>query len=294
MLYVTTSNGVHRVRCQNGLSECILHRRRARGLFRRASLGFFGIAAHGPSGKILVASRQRLGTRKIAKPTTDCILFAIDPRSLDISVAGTVRDVHDVHQIACWGAFVFLTDTGKNRVLGYDLCAGATKLVLNLGEERRDVNHVNALLVHDGALWIGLNNRGVTDAEILRVPLDEGLPDGEVLAHSIGEVFKVPGLRHSHDLIPFGDTFLACASHEGRVHRADTGDVVLEAEQWTRGLAATPDALWVGASEIAERSKRHEKLRDGCVLRYSHEFELLERVRLKGAGQVNDLLWYPS
>ena len=293
MLYVTTSNGVLRVHSGSGLCERILHGR-ARGLFRRASLGFFGIAAHEPSGKILVASRQRLGTRKNGKPATDCILFAIDPRSLDVSVAGTVGDVHDVHQIACWRDLVFLTDTGKNRVIGHDLSAASTKLVLNIGDERQDVNHVNALLVHDGALWIGLNNRGETDAEILRVPLDEGLPDGEVSAYSIGEVSRVSGLRHSHDLVPFGDVFLTCASHEGRVHRADTGDAVFEAEKWTRGLAVAPDALWVGSSEIAERSKRHAKRRDGWALRYSHEFELLERVRLEGAGQVNDMLWCPS
>ncbi|MCH8204244.1 MAG: ATP-binding cassette domain-containing protein [Candidatus Hydrogenedentes bacterium] len=98
----------------------------------------------------------------------------------------------------------------------------------------------------------------------------------------MGEVSSVKGLRHSHDLLPFGALIFSCASHEGRVHRTDTGDIVFEAEKWTRGLAVAPDALWVGASEIAERSKRHEKRRDGWVLRYSHEFELLERVGLDG------------
>lgn len=291
MLYVTTSNGVYRVDSGRGTSECILRAKRRRGIFRSSPSAFFGIAIHGPSGMVLAASRERLGTPRIGKPSTDSILHAIDPPTCEHSTAGTVRDVHDVHQIACLEDIVFLTDTGKNRVIAFDLLLGETKCILNLGDERRDVNHVNALLLHESALWISLNNSGASDAEILRVPLAPGLPDGEVSAYSIGEIRSVPGLRHSHDLVPLNEILLTCASREGLVLRADTGEVLFEAEKWTRGLAVSPDALWVGASEVGDRSQRHRGRQDGWVLRYTHDFELEECITIVGAGQVNDLLW---
>lgn len=292
MLYVATSNGVYRVNSERGTSECILRTNRRRGIFRSSPSVFFGIAIHGPSGKVLAASRERLGTPRSGKPSTDCILHAIDPRTCEHSVAGTVRDVHDVHQIACSEDIVFLTDTGKNRVVAFDLKLGETRCILNLGDERRDVNHVNALLLYESALWISLNNGGASDAEILRVPLAASLPDGEVSAYSLGELRSVPGLQHSHDLVPFNDVLLTCASHESQVLRADTGAVLFETEKWTRGLAVSPDALWVGSSELGERSRRHWGRQDGWVLRYSHAFELERRITIPGAGQVNDLLWF--
>jgi hypothetical protein len=32
---------------------------------------------------------------------------------------------------------------------------------------RDDVNHINAILIHEGCWYVGLNNRGVESAELL-------------------------------------------------------------------------------------------------------------------------------
>ena len=294
MLYATTSNGVYFCDVDRAHATRVLGNKHTAGLFARAARGYFGITHHMGSGNILVASRERGRTARHNKPTTDVKLHFIDPDTHRAWLAAEVNDVHDVHQIALDDDRVFLTDTGKNRIIGYDLITGG-RTVLNVGPQRQDINHINAVRVHQGMLLIGLNNRGLQPAAVLKLPLStvSGLDDASVHdALALGQYCETPGAMHTHDLAAdsAGSVF-ACASHDGFVFDIDTGAIVLKPGGWTRGLAFTADTLWVGASQLASRENRHSESLDGEIAQYAIPGgHLLNRIVLKNAGQVNDLL----
>ncbi len=286
MLWITTSSGVLRYDpVDDDLHEVI-------PMTDRRWTGFFGIAFHERTGTIVAACRQRLGSKKIRKHSTDVLLYHIDPDTGTAEEHAAVHDVHDVHQIAIRDDTLWLTDTGLNRLHSFDLVKGTTTAVLPVGEERDDVHHLNALLVHEEHLLVGLNNRGQRDAEILRLPFPVLRDEvGEHDALSLGTISKVSGFTHTHDLEPFEGGLICCASHDGLVLRADVPAVLFEVDGWARGLAVTDDGIWSGVSRFAERSRRHAGDLDGELKLFDPSTgECLRRVTLSGAGQVNDLL----
>ncbi len=293
MLYVTTSTGVYAYDPDTDRTELILGNRHTRGWFRRRARGYFGICRHPESDLIVVASRERLGTRRHNKPTTDVILHGIKPGSGCATVIAEVPDVHDVHQIAIHGNTAVLTDTGKNRLVMIELDSGA-RVELNVGTERDDVNHINAVRVLDGKLLVGLNNRGYRGAQVLEIPTQTlaMAPGAKLDADRLGTCKPAGDVLHTHDIEPAGDDLYACASHEGCVFSLRTGDRKAKVGDWTRGLAVSPQGLWVGASQKASRRKRHsQKLSGKLVLYRLSDWQPLRQVSLQHAGQVNDLLF---
>jgi len=262
------------------------------GLFAKKSHGYFGICYSEYSDEIIVSSREKLGTPRAGKPTTDCGIHAINPVTDEYRTIGYVKDVHDVHQIAVWKSQLLLTDTGKNRVVVYDIDARRITCMINIGNDREDINHVNAVTVLGNKVYIGLNNRGNTDSEILVMPADV-LESGfeEVDAESVCSTITLQGIRHTHDVEPFGETFLVSVSHDSRVIAADTLAPVFDGENWVRGLCIKDDNLWIGQSHFAKRSKRHKKVNDGALIQYDLAGSaILQNVTLNDAGQINDLI----
>ncbi len=294
MLFATTSNGVYHCDVARGHVRRILGNRHTPGALKPEARGYFGIARHEPTRQVLVASRERHLFR-LGKLADHVRLHLIDPQTLDNSLLAVTKDVHDVHQIAWHDGRAFLTDTGKNRIVIHKPLDGE-RSVANVGGIRDDVNHINAILVHDGFLYIGLNNRGVKPAELLRLALprlyeslDGETPDLSALAEHI----VLDEIIHTHDLEP--DTngrLFACISYAGSVFEVASRQPILKVGDWTRGLAFGPDSLWVGTSELAGRKDRHSEKLDGAISLYSlPDLKLVDRLILRGAGQVNDLLY---
>lgn len=291
MLYATTRRGVFVYDSRRDEVAPVIGNGRA-GLFARRARGFYGICWHRRSGLLLVASRERLGTPRAGKRTTDVRLHFVEPGSRRHWLAAEVHDVHDVHQIACHEDFVFLTDTGKNRIHVYNLARKRPRAVVNIGPARADINHVNALLVRGDALLVGLSNRGHRDAEILflpMAPLRAGAAP-ELDAQALGRVVRVPGVRDSHGLEPWRDQLLLCASPAGRVTRAD-GTALTRVGAWARGLAPFAGGMWVGTNAFVPRTRRDNMCYDGRLVCLSEKLEILQTARLTGAGLVNDLCW---
>ena len=286
MLYITTSSGVLRHDPESDELRVLIP------MEDRRWTGFFGIACHQNSRGILAACRQRLGTKRVRKHSTDVILHRIDPQSEASEEIAAIHDIHDVHQIAVWNDIVILTDTGLNRLHLFDLSAGTTTAILPVGPERDDVHHLNALLVHEDHLLVGLNNRGHRDAEILRISLADLTVDlDDTDAFSLGSVIPVTGFAHTHDLEPFDGGLICCASHDGLVLRIDEPEVLIDVGGWTRGLAIDSDSLWVGISQFAKRSIRHSDRVDGEVRQLDvRSGDCLRSITLQGAGQVHDLI----
>ena len=292
MVFITTSNGVFRLRAEDPAPQLVLPRRRGFWFFRKGSGGFFGIAPHPAGDSVLAASREKLGTPRRDKPWTDSRLYRVfhEPQRAP-EIAVDLKDVHDVHQIATAGSLVLLTDTGLNRLVLHDLQQGRT-WARDVGGARSDINHLNAVHVADTRVLLGLNNRGDKPAEVLELDL-AGLcdPDEREDLLTVGRLRQLGQQLHTHDIEPFGGDYLYCASHDGRVHRLSDGAVLLETGGWVRGLVRDQAGLWVGASPLAERSQRHREDLDGQV----HLFDpaTLEKKKswlLQGAGQVNDLV----
>ncbi|MFC1500227.1 hypothetical protein ACFL6T_04325 [Candidatus Zixiibacteriota bacterium] len=290
MLYITTSSGVLRYDPESDELRVLIP------MEDRQWTGFFGIVWHQNSHGILTACRQRLGKKRVRKHSTDVILHRIDPRSEAAEEIAVIHDVHDVHQIAVWEDTLFLTDTGLNRLHRFDLSTGSTTAILPVGPERDDVHHLNALLVHEDHLLVGLNNRGHRDAEILRIPLSELTCDLEdVDALSLGSVIPVTGFAHTHDLEPFDGGLICCASHDGLIVRVKIPEVLINVGGWTRGLAADRGYLWVGISQFAKRSIRHTESVDGELRQLDVQSrECVRSIPLMGAGQVHDLLMHTA
>ncbi len=286
-LFVTTSGGVVVCDPRGGLVEQVVPVR------DRKWTGFFGIANHDATGRVLAACRQHLGTQRVRKHSTDVLLYSIDPETLEHEIVAEVYGVHDVHQIEAWKDLVFLTDTGLNRLHVLDLGSGEVRWIVEMGDERDDVNHLNALLVQDPVLLVGMNNRGHQDAAVMHIPLEsfrEGT-EGVIDSYAVASVEPLPGHQHTHDLEPWTKGLLACASHDGLVLRTDPPGVLFPVGGWSRGLAVDTDGIWVGISQCAERGRRHSRRLAGEVVLFAHQtYEPVQRITIKGAGQVHDLI----
>lgn len=293
MIFITTSNGVYQLHEETGNTVLVMGNKHTPGLFKKKAKGYFGICLHQPSGDILVASREKLGTPEAGKPATDCKLHRINPVTLEHKVIAEVRDLHDVHQIASHGDRVYLTDTGKNRVHVYDLNAGKVVRMINVGPLREDIHHLNALHCEARALLIGLNNRGKQNSAILELPytvidsVDSIAFDGL----EYGRLHTLHGVDHTHDIEPLENDYLICASHSGFVFRLSDKEKLIHMDNWVRGLCCDDKGIWVGTSPLASRTERHSERLDSSINYYDKTaLRLKKSINLRGSGQVNDLL----
>ena len=294
LVLVTTSNGLYKIDVEKNSSTRVFNRKKGLWVFKRGGMGYFGVAFWKNQNKILLASRERLGTPKAGKPSTDTIIYAIDPKTFEGEALLEIHDVHDVHQVACEGDSLYVTDTGKNRIFVMDLKSKTTEKTILFGDERGDVNHINAVTIHKNKIYVGLNNRGTEPAQIATLSLSEiqSMDKKEILVSpENAEVQTLADLTHTHDVLPFKESLIVCASHDGKDYDVQQGKTVIEGDEWVRGIAENPEGFWVGVSTYAERSKRHREDIDGKVRLYNPEnWQLLKTVDLVGAGQVNDVL----
>jgi len=294
VLYITTSNGVYTYREKDGKLTLILKNRHSPGFFRKRAKGYFGICIHEPTNRLIVSSRERLGTANAGKITTDTALHIYDRRKMERGDYHEVFDVHDAHQIASVEDLVFITDTGKNRVHVYDLAARKTTRLLNTGDKREDRNHVNAVYADRRQLLIGLNNSKLGDSEIIRLEISalNSSERREIDVYREGEIISRTGLQHTHDIEPFGGGFLACASSDGNLISLDDGRILRHIGDWARGIAVGDRYIYVGTSGIANRKSRYvlKKSARVCVLD-RRDFNLVDEINVPGAGQLNDLVF---
>ena len=292
MIYITASNGVYYYDEANDVSGVIMDNKYRRKFFAKKAYGYFGICHHKGSNSIIVSSREKLGTPKSGKPTTDAGLHAIDISNNTFRTIGYIKDIHDVHQIDVYQDLVLLTDTGKNRVIVYDILKCEVTKIINVGKERDDINHINAVTVLNENIYIGLNNRGHKDSEIMVVPvsiLDS--PGSTFQADNNCSIITLKNHKYTHDIEPYRDSFLVSISHDSFVISADTLKPVMHGDNWVRGLAVSESGIWAGQSHFAKRSKRHGKKFDGLIIHVNpKDNTIMKSVKVNAAGQINDLL----
>ncbi len=292
MIYIATSNGIIVYDEILDTTNVVIPNKHTLGFFKKKAMGWFGLCIYGSDGFVLAGSREKLGSKSIGRSSTDVKLHLINPHTLQHEVIGKVKSVYDLHQMAAWKSLVFLTDTGLNRVHVYDVNLGATISIVNIGDKRADVNHINALNIDGENLFIGLNNKD-GDSQLLKIDLNRvinyGVSDNNALID--GELISLPGTSHSHDIEVYRSDLLVCASHDGCLIRVSNGEILFDAMGWARGIAISPEGIWVGESPLAERSKRHNKSLSGAIHLYSHDrYELIKSIKIEASGQICDLL----
>jgi hypothetical protein len=292
MIYITASTGVFAYNPENKTTTQVMSNKYRPGFFRKKSHGYFGICHDTKHNRVIVASREKLGTPKADKPTTDAGLHAIDPVTNTFQTLGYVMDVHDVHQIDIHDDVVFLTDTGKNRVIGYNLRSNNISSTINFGQAREDIHHINAVTIHGEQMLVGLNNRGEKASEILSLPLSlvmqQSLID-DAFEHAT-EIKSLAPHTNTHDIEPYKNTLLVSSSHKSMVIDSSTSQPLITGENWLRGLTHDNQYLWVGQSHYAKRARRHSKSLDGTMLKIdSNSLQITDIITIPGTGQINDL-----
>ncbi|MEO0336966.1 MAG: hypothetical protein AAF202_11255 [Pseudomonadota bacterium] len=288
--FITTSQGVYLFADGMDSPQVCLKRERRIPFFKKGGFGFFGISAW--RDQVVVASRENFSRQQFAKHSEDVQIYRIDPVGQNHRVVARIPGVADVHQIAVHGDLCFLTDTGHNQITVFDLneCKPITQL--EVGPERKDINHINAVTIDADTLYLGLNNRGNQDAQVLSMSLskiDFENPVNQVYA--IAENLTLNSLKHTHDFEKVGQDWVVSASHQGSVFRANPTEELCKPGKWVRGLADSRQGFWIGMSELLDRKNRHREDVDGELALWSRDFSREEkRVPLKQAGQVNDLL----
>lgn len=294
MIVVATSNKIVLFDHAEAPPQVLLKRHPGLRFFQKEAMGFFGVAYCPKRHLIFAPKRARFwSTPKANKPSSDARLYAIDINTFDVKSYARIKDIHDVHQVLVYGDCLYLTDTGKNRVCLFDLNRRQVERYILVGDKREDVDHLNALAIQGGCLWINANRLGKKASRRLCIPLEElhqtrGRDFYTKDAHWVADDDHA---EHTHDLEFNQDGLHYCVSQQGLVRREGRQKPLVDENLWARGLAVTEQHLWVGLSQMAPRGKRHAQDLDGFVHLYDRDGKKFYRqITIPGAGQVNDIL----
>lgn len=294
MIVVSTSNKIVVLESVRSQPKDVLLQDKGFYFLRTAGQGFFGIDYCQTRKKIFVAERHHFrSTSKLKYPSTDVRLYEIDVKSCQVKPYGWLKDVHHVHQIVVYQQWLFLSDTGKNRIVVYDLNQKRISRHINLGHQRKDVHHINALSIQGTYLMVNCNNMGRGVSELVQIPLSWiEQSDGDVVVDN--RDFFIDGfydVEHTHDLEMQEGGIYYCASKMGQVFKQGQAKPIIQVDRWTRGIAFTDKYLLLGLSQMVGAEDRHSALIDGAVAVYNlKNMEKECEVVIPGAGQVNDII----
>ena len=295
-LFITTRYGLYRYSYQMQEPIRVLSNRDVADSRLFPSRGIFGITELPERDFFMIVSRVVRRFPWLGKHSHAKKFNIVDPvGGCDISCERVLRGIRDVHQISAAGDLVFLADANMDRVLCYNYRDGTRAGVIYANPERDGQNHLNTVLAHGETLYIGLNSCE-EGSRILKLDLEEVLDDQpfSIRAYRSADHHINPGISDTHDLIPYRGTFLSTASDDGFVFDVRTQEPLFHVSDWPRGLAITEEGIWVGASEVAKRSDRHQPT-DGHLYLFEHEtFEQRAKIALPESGQVYDMIPVPD
>jgi len=238
---------------------------------------FFGISQKFYTGEIYIAERLERET-----------ILHVFKNINRLGKSFKIPSVSDVHQIACnqsyWSNKIFLTDTSRNRIVYFDTKTNKTEIGTIDEKTEEDINHINAIHYNHCNLYIGLNNRGERESQVISLS-SCGFTEDEII--TLREV------HHTHDLTPYRGDILISASHQGFVYSLNKRAPLFFTDgNWTRGITISPEGIWVGYSAVSPRSSRQDSSLNNSINLFSHDtFKLLKSIKVPDVGQVNDILY---
>ncbi len=293
-LYIGTSKGLYKYNLKNKKLTNIFSNWH-KGLFKRPSKGVFGICEDIDSNIIVAASRERLTKNNTYDKSTDLILNFYDPKNNSVIEKTIVNNVYDVHQIYYFNNKIYLTDTGKNRIQIYNTKSKKTESHINIGEIRKNLNHVNAIYVNKDKILIGLNNGNKENFKNSQIiVLEDSLKiSNNMDALKKGKIINLLNIYHTHDIESIDNDFLISSSEEGNLISLNMNKTIKKLPIWTRGISKNDKYIFVGKSGIASRKLRHSRYYDGMISVLDRKnFNLVEELNIPKIGQLNEILYY--
>lgn len=294
-LFITTSRGVYNYNFRNNKITQIISNWN-KGFFKRPSKGFFGIFLDKSKNELIFASREKLSKEIIYEKSTDTIIYFYNIFKKQITRKIVVKNLFDIHQITFFKKFLFLTETGKNRVQILNTISKKIEFFINIGEIRDDVNHINAISIDKNYLYIGLNNghekNVFKNAQIIKISIDQLFKLKSFDALNNDNVINLHGVYHTHDIEKFNDDYLISSSNLGKIYSYNQQKFIIDINPWTRGITHSFDRIFIGKSKIGKRKLRHSRYYDGeIVILDKSNFNLIKKILIPKIGQLNDIVF---
>ncbi len=293
-LFITTSRGVYKYNFKNDDIKQIISNWN-KGFFTKPSKGFFGIFYNKLKNEIIFASREKLSKEIDYEKSTDSIIYFYNILRNKIVKKIVIKDLFDIHQITFFKNFVFLTETGKNRVQVLNSLNKKIEYFINIGPIREDINHINAINIDKSFLYLGLNNghekNEFKNAQIIRVPIDKILEFKSFDALNYKNLINLEGVYHTHDIEKFDDDYLISSSNLGKIYSYNKKKFIVDVKPWSRGIALSSDYIFIGKSGMGKRKFRHSRYYDGeiYVLNKSN-LNFVKKINIPKVGQLNDII----
>ena len=297
-LFITTSRGVYNYNLINdNISQIIGNWHK--GFFRKPSKGFFGISSNIKQNELIFASREKLSKNVNYEKSSDSIVYFYNILKRKFTNKIVVKNLFDIHQITFFDNFVFLTETGKNRIQVLNILNSKIDFFINIGDVREDVNHINAINIDNNFLYIGLNNghekNEFKNAQIIKIPTDQVLKLKSFDALNHGNLINLNGVYHTHDIEKFDDDYLISSSNLGKIYSLNKQKFIANINPWTRGIAISSDRIFIGKSGIGKRKLRHSRYYDGEVyILNKSNFNFIKKIIIPKIGQLNDIVYVES
>ena len=295
-LYLTTSKGLYKYNLKENILIKIIGNW-SKGLFKKPSKGFFGICEDNNKNQIITASREKFSIKNFYNKSTDLLLHFYDPINKIVVDKVAVKNIYDVHQIFYHNMKIYLTDTGKNRVQIYNCETKKIESFIDIGPNRNNYNHVNAIYVDKNKILIGLNNgnkENLKNAQIIEID-PKNIANNNLDAFNVGKIIELKDIFHTHDIEKIGDDYFVSASEDGNLISLNQLSAIKKLPIWTRGITKNKDYIFIGKSGIASRKLRHSRYYDGMVSVLSrNDLNLVNELNIPKIGQLNDILYYES
>ena len=293
-LYITTSKGLYNYNIKKKKLTKIISNWH-KGILNKPSKGFFGICADNDKQQIITASREKISKNQTYNKSTDLILHFYNPVKNIIDEKITINNLFDVHQIHYFNKKIYLTDTGMNRVQVFDCVTKKIAFFINIGPNRNNSNHVNAIFVNKNKILIGLNNgnkENFKNAQIIE--LNTKITNtNDIDALNEGKLIDLKNVYHTHDIEDVDDDYFISASEDGNIISFNNLSKIKELPIWTRGITKSNENIFVGKSGVASRKFRHSRYYDGMISVLERKnLDLVEELKIPKIGQLNDILYY--
>ena len=294
-LYISTSRGVYKYNIRNdNITQVISNWKK--GLFKKPSKGFFGICLNKSQNEIIFASRERLSKEIDYEKSTDTIIYFYNFINKTISKSILVKNLLDVHQITFFKDFVFLTETGKNRIQILNSLTNKIEFFIDIGKIRNDINHINAINIDQNYLYIGLNNghekNDFKNAQIIKIPVNEILNLKSFDAYQKKNLINLDGIYHTHDFEKFANDYLISSSGLGKIYSFNNKKFIIDVGPWTRGITIGPNDIFIGKSGFGKRKQRHSRYYNGEVFFLDiNSFNIKKKIIIPKIGQLNDIIY---
>jgi hypothetical protein len=188
-----------------------------------------------------------------------------------------------IHQIDSFNKDLFITDTLKNRVMCLNKNKKRTFIYPNKKIKDKipymNNNHFNSIYITESYIYILAHNGWFKPKQNSQIFIVSRL------THKIINIIDIDA-QEAHNIVFYKNKWMYCDSLGGVV-KWGNARFFTDKMHYLRGLAVTQDSIFVGASQIIKRGKRH--FSDSIVWFLGHKGEVKKSIELEKIGQINEI-----